>query len=166
MADDSDFQETGRVLKVEGDRAEVAVVPTGGCEHCGAAGICNWTGKRERVVLARNLAGARSGELVVLRRRQGESLGSALLIFGLPAILMVTGVVLGSLLGSEWLAVIFAGAGLLAGGGILILLDRHRRAKLPVIVSRIAESKQGGQDDESNAIIHNNNGIDHGCRSE
>ncbi len=160
------IEEQGRVIRIEGDRAEVAVVPSGGCDHCGAAGICNWTGKRERVVLARNLAGARIGELVVLRRRQQESLSSALIIFGLPAGLMVTGVVLGSLLGSDWLAVVFAGAGLLAGGGILILLDRYRRAKLPVIVSRMAESKQGGQDDKSDTVIDNNNGIDHGCRSE
>jgi len=159
------IEEQGRVIKVEAGRAEVVVVPSGGCEHCGAAGICNWTGKQERVVLARNQIGARIGEVVVLRRRQQESLKAALLIFGLPAILMVTGVVLGSLLRSDWLAVVFAGAGLLAGGLVLRLLDRHRRAELPVIVSRVNEIKEGGQDDESNAVINNNNGNDHECRS-
>ncbi len=160
------IEEQGRVIKVEGDRAEVAVSAHGSCARCGAASICDWTCRRERVVLARNPIGAQPGQMVIITRSREVSLRSALLVFGLPAALMVTGVVLGSLLRSDRLAVILAGAGLLAGGLILFLLDRHRRVELPVITSRMGEFKKGGQNDESDAIIDNNNGTDHGCGSE
>lgn len=160
------IKEQGRVIKLKGDCAEVAVSVQGSCARCGAASICDWTCRRERVVLARNPIGAQPGQIVIITRRQEVSLRSALLVFGVPAVLMITGVVLGSLFRSDWLGVMLAGAGLLAGGLVLFLVDRCRKVELPVISTRIAESKKGGQDDESDLINDNNHGIDHGNRSE
>ncbi|MGB9742934.1 MAG: SoxR reducing system RseC family protein [bacterium] len=141
------FQETGRVVRVDGRRAEVAVVPGGGCEHCGAACLCNWTGNRERVVIADNEAGAVSGQMVVISRSRRKSVLSALLIFGLPAALMCLGVVLGSLLLNEVMAVVLAGAGLLAGVGLVWIIDRRCGADLPVIVRILSITDQGGNND-------------------
>jgi positive regulator of sigma E activity len=152
------FEETGRVVKVEGSRAEVAVVPGGGCAHCGAASICNWTGKRERLVIAENRAGAVVGEQVVISRSKNKSVRSALVIFGLPAGLMCLGVVLGSQLLNDKMAVVLAGVGLLAGVGIVRLIDRQRTADLPVIVRKLSSTNKGGSIDEAVCSYHNRAG--------
>lgn len=154
MAEDFDFQESGRVLRVEADQAEVEVVAGEGCAGCGAALVCNWAGNQKRVVLARNLIGAQPGEMVVISRSRKESLGSTLLIFGLPAGMMVAGVVAGSLLHNEWLAVIFAGLGVLAGVFILRRIDQNRKTQLPKIIRILNERRQDEGNDRGDNFNH------------
>lgn len=149
----STVEEPGVVRRLDGDRAEVEITPSGSCAHCGAAGVCNWTCERKKVVLAQNPLGARPGERVLIRRTPKLSARFALLVFGLPALLMVTGVVLGELLLNEIWAVVLSGAGLVFAIGIVRMLDRlHNRSGrvLPVIVQRLAEvRKDGGKDEEA-----------------
>ncbi len=139
--------ENGRVVKVNGNRAEVEVVPAGVCEHCGAAGVCGWSGDRKRIVLALNPLGARVGDSVVISRPARAATHSALLVFGLPAALMVAGAVIGGLLLSDKWAVVFAGGGLGLAVLMVWLVERARGKSgtaLPVIVNFI----QGGQNDK------------------
>ena len=60
------MRENGKVVSTRDDRAEVEVAARGECEHCTAAGICNWTGTSLRKVLAVNKVGATAGDAVVL----------------------------------------------------------------------------------------------------
>ena len=141
------MEEPGVVVKVQGDRAEVEIVPSDACAHCGAAGICHWTGKRAKLVIARNQAGARPGDRVAVETTEKGRSGSTLVVFGLPAVLMVAGVVAGSLLWSDTGAAVLAGAGLLVGLAVVKLLDvragRHGRS-LPVVARVLDVEVKGG----------------------
>ncbi|MEO0019830.1 MAG: SoxR reducing system RseC family protein [candidate division WOR-3 bacterium] len=145
-------EETGKVVGVMGERAEVQVAPEGGCAHCGAASFCNWTGKREKTVLALNPIGASVGEMVVLSRRIRPATHSALLVFGLPALLMILGVIVGALLVNDLWAAILAGAGVVLGFLLVKVVDRAKGKAgkdLPVIVRRF---KTKGEKDEKEGI--------------
>jgi len=158
------FEETGRVVRVERNYVEVALVPTEGCAHCGASSLCNWTGKRERVVRARDPIGAEVGQIVVISRSRSRSLFSTVLIFGLPAGLMCAGVLLGAVLFNELLAVLFAGVGLILGVVVLKLIDARCGAGIPVVVRKLSNSPQGGKDDENSGLFCNDAGAGDGSR--
>jgi positive regulator of sigma E activity len=150
------MEEPGRVRSVADGRAEVEIEPGGACEKCGASGFCNWTGKRSRLVLARNDAGAEAGDAVVVETAEAGRLGSAGLVFGLPGGLMALGVVVGSLAWNDTGAAILAGVGLVLGLALLKLIDRRYRRSgrnLPVVTRRLegcrppaAGGAEGGQD--------------------
>jgi len=145
------MQETGRVVKLSAGRAEVEVEARGECEHCSAHGICNWTGNKVRKVLAVNKAGARSGDFVALEVREGSGVKSNLLVFGIPALMMLCGVLVGGLLLSDLWAGILAGVGLLLGAAIVKAVDMSvsRSGKsLPVIVRRLGKDECKGAKSE------------------
>lgn len=140
------------MVRIDGERAEVEVVPGSACAHCGATGVCNWTGKKEKTVVARNPVGAKAGEVVVLSRSEKQAAASALLVFGLPALLLVAGVVLGSLLLSELWAGILAAAGLLVGVVVVLFVNRAAAKSgqgLPVIARIVSGSECKGEEDEA-----------------
>jgi len=130
------MEETGKVIKTEGGRAEVEVAVRGECEHCAARGMCNWTGQNTSSVIAVNQAGAVVGDCVILRT--GHAGRSYLIVFGIPALGMVVGVLVGGLLLKQDLwSGILAGVGLVLGLGVIKLIDlaAGRSGKtLPVIV--------------------------------
>uniref|UniRef100_A0A7C4GIX1 Fis family transcriptional regulator n=1 Tax=candidate division WOR-3 bacterium TaxID=2052148 RepID=A0A7C4GIX1_UNCW3 len=145
------IEEPGRVVRTDGERAEVEVVPAGACGHCSAAGVCNWTGKREKTVVARNQVGAKAGDAVVLSRSEKHGAASALLVFGLPALLLVAGVVCGSLFLNDVWAGILAGVGLALGALVVLLANRAAARSgrgLPEIVQIASGSEYEGVNDE------------------
>ena len=137
------MRENGKVVSTNNDRAEVEVAARGECEHCTAHGICNWTGTTTRKVLTVNKVGARTGDVVELETVEGTGAKSNLLVFGIPVVLMVAGVLVGGLvLRKDLWSGILAGVGLALGLGIVKVIDiavnRSGRG-LPVIVRRIDE---------------------------
>jgi len=148
-------EEPGVVKTVYDDRAEVEVVPSDTCRHCGAAHLCNWSCERTRTIVARNPIGAEPGDRVYIQREEKERLRSGLLIFGLPALLMIAGVLIGATLLNDRAAVILAGIGLLIAIVILRLIERHRAHSgtgLPVITRPAVENQHlGGQDEKNSA---------------
>jgi positive regulator of sigma E activity len=100
-----------------------------------------------RRVLAVNEVGARAGDLVVLVPAEGAGLKSNLLVFGLPVVMMVAGVLIGGLvLRKDLWAGILAGAGLALGFGVVKLVDlaagRSGKA-LPVVVRKLDPGECG-----------------------
>ncbi|MBM3314227.1 SoxR reducing system RseC family protein [candidate division WOR-3 bacterium] len=146
------IEEAGRVVAVQGGRAEVEVAPHGGCEHCGAAGICNWAGKREKRVFARNKLGAAVGQSVVLGRTEKGGALSALAVFGVPGGLLLLGIVAGTVLAGDKWAAGLGGAGLLAGLVVVRVLDRaaaRSGRNLPVVLRLVTEEEcKGDASDE------------------
>jgi positive regulator of sigma E activity len=142
------MQEPGRVVAVSGARAEVDVEARGECEHCSAHGICNWTGNKLRRVLAVNEAGAAAGDTVMLETTEGTGAASNILVFGLPAALMLAGVLVGGLvLKKDLWSGILAGAGLAVGIVVLKLIDTsvsRSGRNLPVIVRKVDTSEFKG----------------------
>lgn len=134
------MEEHGRITAIHGDRAEVEVVPGEACKSCGASGFCNWTGKRQKLLTARNPVQAGVGDKVVVSTPESGRSRSAALVFGIPAVSMLTGVLLGSLFWGNTGAAVLGGIGLGAGLlGIKVVDMRATRTgrNLPVIVRRV-----------------------------
>ena len=137
------MHEAGKVISTKNDRAEVEVAAKGECEHCTAHGICNWTGTSTRKVLTVNKVGAATGDMVELESIEGTGAKSNLLVFGIPVLLMLAGVLVGGLIMRKdaWSGIL-AGVGLALGFGIVkavdISVNRSGRS-LPVIVRRTGE---------------------------
>jgi sigma-E factor negative regulatory protein RseC len=132
------MRENGKVISTRNDRAEVEVAARGECEHCTAAGICNWTGTSLRKVLAVNKVGAAAGDVVELETIEGTGAKSNLLVFGIPVLLMLAGVLVGGLIMHKdtWSGIL-AGVGLALGFGIVKAIDvsvNRSGRSLPVIV--------------------------------
>jgi sigma-E factor negative regulatory protein RseC len=138
------MKETGRVLSTRGARAEVEVAARGECEGCSAHAMCNWTGTTTRKVLAVNQAGASVGSLVTLEMPEAGGMKSNLLVFGIPVLTMLVGVLVGGLvIRKDLWSGILAGVGLAVGIGIVKVIDisvsRSGRT-LPVITALADES--------------------------
>ncbi len=145
------WEEQGRVERIEGRRAIVRVIPSGFCQHCRSAGFCNWSGKRERVVVAVNPVGAKLGDEVIIARKVKPGVWSALTLFGLPAVLMLFGGLIGGLLLGDVWAVVLAGIGLALAVVIVKLIDKKKGgtgADLPVISEVILGHKGEGDKNE------------------
>jgi len=131
------MNEIGKVVAVKGDRADVEVSAKSTCKGCSAAGICNWTGDNTKRVIARNVAGIQPGNYGVLETKEQSRALSSLIVFGLPILLMLAGVLIGGLLVKKDLwAGISSGIGLLLGLGIVKLFDiaaRRSGKSLPVL---------------------------------
>ncbi|GEM_PF-200119 len=146
----SNMEELGKVVKVNGNRAEVEVVPGKACHHCGASGLCNWGGKKVKLVTARNEIGARTGDSVILETTEPGSSYSALLVFGMPVVLMIAGIIIGTRIGGDLLAAVLAGVGLAIAFLILKFIDiRAGRSgrHLPVIVRLAEKEPKGGKNE-------------------
>jgi positive regulator of sigma E activity len=171
------MRESGKVVSTKNDRAEVEVAARGECEHCTAAGICNWTGTSLRRVLAVNRVGAATGDVVELETVEGTGAKSNLLVFGIPVLLMLAGVLVGGLIvrRDTWSGIL-AGVGLALGFGIVKAIDvavnRSGRG-LPVVVRRADEGgsqraecrrQNGGESDESADAGDDGRGLDSGVR--
>ncbi|MBN2465756.1 SoxR reducing system RseC family protein [candidate division WOR-3 bacterium] len=139
------MRETGKIVSVSGGRAEVEVAARGECEHCSAHSVCNWTGTSVRRVQALDKIGVSAGELVELELDERIGARTNVLVFGIPALLMLAGVLVGGLvLHKDLWSGILTGIGLALGLGIVKLIDvavsRSGRS-LPVIV-RLAEKSE------------------------
>ena len=139
------MRENGKVISTNGDRAEVEVAARGECEHCTAAGICNWTGTSLRKVLAVKKIGVGAGDMVELETVEGSGAKTNLLVFGIPVVLMFVGVMIGGLvLRKDMWSGILAGVGLALGFGIVKIVDisvNRSGRSLPVIVRRTEEGR-------------------------
>lgn len=146
------MQEAGRVVRIVGGRAEVDVEARDACEHCSAHSICNWTGNKLRRVLVVNEAGAAAGDHVLLAVEDGAGARTNLIVFGIPVVLMLAGVLLGGLLISDKWAAILSGVGLAFGLGIVKIIDmavaRSGRS-LPVVLRLISEAEAKGANCET-----------------
>ncbi len=137
------MEETGTVVGFRGTQAEVEIPARGECSHCPAHSLCNWTGQKTRMILAANAVQARLGDRVLLSLSPKRKVSSNLLVFGIPTLGMLVGVLLGSLVfRTELWAGVLTGVGLTAGFLLVKLIDglAGRSGKiLPVVVKILRE---------------------------
>ena len=145
------MRENGKVVSTMSDRAEVEVAAKGECEHCSAHGFCNWTGTNVRKVLAVNKVGAGVGDGVELEIGAGTGARTNLLVFGIPVLMMLAGVLIGGLvLRKDMWSGILAGVGLVLGFGIVKAVDvsvNRSGRSLPAVTRRLSadEVRQGSE---------------------
>jgi sigma-E factor negative regulatory protein RseC len=139
------MEENGKVVEVLASEARVEVVPSAICGHCSAAEACGAFGSKTKVVLAKNPIGAKIGDLVKLETKEKNRLTSISLVFGLPIVLLLIGIILGEIISGDKLAAFLGGIGLVIAFIIAKIIDRWVGKKatfLPTIIEKISEPPQ------------------------
>jgi len=91
------IEETGRVISVQGDLAEVEGQPRSSCGGCTVKGTCGtsllarYFGPKRLLLRAHNPIGARPGERVVIGLSEGSLLEASILAYLLPLLAMIGG---------------------------------------------------------------------------
>lgn len=146
----------GIVLEEQGEYAKVCLKRRSGCQGCAMRHSCKlpeegesgffelFFGAKSLEVLASNEAGAKSGDrcLVQLRSRWSIVKGSFLLYL-LPGVMFILGLLLGGLLGERWyhlkvLAQLLGGLLLMLLGFLpAIFYGRKRRSEFTPVVTQV-----------------------------
>lgn len=140
--------ETGRVVALQGNHAEVVVERSEMCNKCGA---CTVLSSGQMQASALNEVGARIGERVAIELGEGSVLKAAALVYVVPLIAFIAAYLLGAALagalGASADAVgIPAGiAGLIVAFLVLSRYDRSLRERGQYEL-RIVEVERGNQD--------------------
>ena len=123
-------------MAVEGAKATVCFEAGEVCAKCEARKYCQTAGSVQSVI-AENYIGALVGDEVFVEQRPGVGLAAASIMFGIPVILAVIGMILGSRWGeisTLLLAVVFFAAGL-----IIVKLLNNIIARRSAFLPRITE---------------------------
>lgn len=88
------MNQVGYVTKVDGDLAEVSVQRSSACGHnCGSCkGGCSVQGVS---IISKNVIGAKVGDYVEIRTNTEVVLKSAFILYAIPLIMLITGVLVG-----------------------------------------------------------------------
>ena len=133
------MRKIGRVIELQGTRATVCFEPAETCKKCDAAALCQGAGSRHTVVVE-NPAGARVGDEVFVEQAPGKALLSAFLVFGLPVLLAVFGLIIGARWGDLWSMI--GGLSAFALGLIVAKVVNDLLAKSPWLMPRVSEVRQ------------------------
>jgi sigma-E factor negative regulatory protein RseC len=152
------IEETGRVVKVQGDYAWIETGPAATCGSCSARKGCGTSvlasvfGRRRSPVRALNRAGARTGEQVVIGISESSLVRGSLAVYMVPLAGLLVGALAGRYFGMDLLpayaelaSIVGAVAGLLAGLAWLRFFsrasDRDERYQPVVMRHQIATSR-------------------------
>jgi len=95
------IEETGLVISVQGDLAEVEGQARSSCGSCAVKGTCgtsllaHYFGRKQLLLRAHNSIGARPGERVVIGLSEGSLLEASVLAYLVPLLAMIGGAVAG-----------------------------------------------------------------------
>jgi sigma-E factor negative regulatory protein RseC len=95
------IEEVGTVTKVEGIMASVAVSKKSSCDGCTAGGACKTTPEGVEIE-AVNTIHAREGQTVRISMKPYTYIKGAMLIYGIPVVLLITGAIIGKNIGEEY----------------------------------------------------------------
>jgi positive regulator of sigma E activity len=142
--------ETGKVISVQTRSARVALAEHAGCAGCAARKVCRLGSEGEREIEAGNEIGAQLGDTVVVVVGTSYALGAAVVLFGVPVLLGLAGVIMGSR-HDNVMAGVFGLGGIIVGLALAKIVDsvwdRTEKAqpKIVEITSRCrGNDKTGG----------------------
>ena len=99
------MNEQGTVSKLDGKKATVIFARKGMCKDCGA---CLKAGPDEMMVEVENTLGARVGDVVAVELRQGVFIEATLVMYGLPLLALVIGLLVCRLIGASDMVTVIA----------------------------------------------------------
>ena len=102
------MNEQGTVSKLDGKKATVIFARKGMCKDCGA---CLKAGPDEMMVEVENTLGARVGDVVAVELRQGVFIEATLVMYGLPLLALVIGLLVCRLIGASDMVTVIAALG-------------------------------------------------------
>ncbi len=129
--------EKGKVISVKGNIAEISMIAGDSCSSCPARGSCRLS-EGIRVIDADNSIGAKQGDIVRIEIAGKAGLSAALIIFGIPVIMAVVGLIISSGM-SETSRIAITVAGLIFGLVIAKIVDRisgNKRNFIPYIIDK------------------------------
>lgn len=147
------IEETGTVIRVDGDWAVVEPNKGNACGSCsvkggcGTASLSRFFGQRRQAFHARNLVNARPGDPVVMGMEETSLVRSSLIVYLVPLLGMILGAGLmatwaeRSGLNQDLMGLIGLVAGLAAGGMLARLLSHRRREDLYPRIIRIDSAR-------------------------
>lgn len=89
------MEETGVVKEIIGSKAMVIVQRQDGCKSCPGGSVCKGTGGEESAVEAVNEANALPGDTVRIVFKQFSYAKGAVLVYGIPALMLIIGAIIG-----------------------------------------------------------------------
>ncbi|MDR1620366.1 MAG: SoxR reducing system RseC family protein [Clostridiales bacterium] len=115
----------GTVIKVNGGDAVVRFARSPACKNCGA---CIYIGDTDAQITLKNTVGAKAGDRVYVELGASSFMKANVLAYAVPAVCLVAGVWLGSLVNDIWGAVLGV-AGAAAAFLLLRALESRFRRK-------------------------------------
>jgi|SRR5271157_5482338 len=89
------MEEIGVVKEINGIKALIIVPKQDSCKSCPGTSLCETLGTGEAVMEAYNHVGARIGDTVRVGFKSSNYLKGTIIVYGLPALMLITGAVLG-----------------------------------------------------------------------
>jgi len=100
------MEEIGIVKELNGIKAIISVQKQGSCGSCPGGALCRTLGAGEALMEAYNYVDARAGDTVKVVFKSSNYLKGAMLVYGLPALMLI----IGAVLGKEYLSRFFPAA--------------------------------------------------------
>ncbi|MEO0098899.1 MAG: SoxR reducing system RseC family protein [candidate division WOR-3 bacterium] len=132
------MEEVGRVKVVKAKRVLVEIKPSGFCGGCGqreGCGLLFSSGKK--TVEAKNDIGAKEGDWVKLTFNEKKEFFSSLLLFGLPLLFLIIGVIFFNLWGGV-IGIFFAFFLL----GLVNIFFKKRGLFLPIVTAIVKQKEE------------------------
>ena len=137
------IEETGIITKTDGAMAKVLVQKRGSCEGCAASGVCE-SSEQGMEIEALNPVQAKVGQQVKVSIKPQTYLRGAILVYGIPLVAFIAGVIIGKNIGeayfkqinSDIVSVILGFAGFIISFLIIRLWSKKAETKIeykPVI---------------------------------
>ena len=123
-------------MALDGTRATVCFEPGDACKKCEAGPVCH-AASAKHTISVQNTLNARIGDDVLVEQSPGKALLSAFIIFGLPVILAIFGLVVGSRWGETWSVV--CGVAGFALGLVIAKFINNRLVRNALFLPRITE---------------------------
>ncbi len=135
------MRQTGTVIAVNGSMATVRFKRTDACGKCHACFTLNST---EADIELENSVGARIGDTVLIELHSGSVLNASLIMYGIPLVALIAGVVIGSAAGDMYAAlggVLFA-----CGAFFIIRAFEPKFSRMNKFKPRMIDKTEGGNE--------------------
>ena len=134
------MEEIGKVIEIRGETVKIEITPSGGCSNCSQANICNPFGQNKKVIELKNTINAQIGDFVKIEIKEKDRILSLSLLFGVPIVLFVSGVIIGQTISGDKLSAILGGAGFVFAFLLVKIINNYLEKKgkdLAVIKEKI-----------------------------
>jgi len=146
------MREIGIVANIKGDKATITLPRKSACDKCR---MCLAAPEKDKVTITlNNQLGAIVGDKVAIEMSGGYVMTAAFIVYLMPLIFAVAGLIIGINLWNEGIAIILTLTGLIIGFILVIIIDRRLKQKKGFAprITEIVNNEQGivnngGKDD-------------------
>lgn len=146
------IEDIGKIVKIDGDKAYVAVERSSACASCGLQEAEELATGGKVVFEAYNMAEANIGDRVRVQVRTGAYTRASLYIYGIPVLFLVIGAVAGAYAATilkrspDTMSALFSMGGLVVGFIVLFLLRKrsNKQEYMPVVAEVIQDNAASG----------------------